>query len=533
VHFLGPVSEDDHEVSEERGRRLLIVQIDGLAAARLRAAMATGTMPHLRAYLDRTGVQLHARRSAVPPSTPVFQSALLYGRHALVHGYSWFDRASGRVCRMDVPADVADVEERLAAGCSRGPLLARGDSASYFLTFLGGAARAFLTLANGMLPSGRWRTQRMVLAVLRALGRAPAEAAAAAADLLRFVSLHRTTQFEWNWLAMRVLHATVFEEAMMTNAALDLAQGSPIVYVNFVAYDEAAHRRGPEHAVCRAQLARIDARLPRLLEAAERHGYEVVLCSDHGQAAAIPFARVTGRTLAATVFATTTDRPGTDGAAFAALVDRLDGARVRASRVRKWPDPVGRLVSARAQVNARRAALRLARRWDVPAGEIAVVTGGSVAHVYVGRAPGGATIEAIQARFPRLVPALLASPGIGLVVAPRTAEGAVVFHGGRRVRLDDPAALAELFPFRQVGAETLAGLIRRVIAVETAGDLVLYGAFAAGGAVSFEPELGSHGGVHPDELDLFVAPPAELPLPEGANLDPAELGLLLRLRYAA
>jgi hypothetical protein len=215
------------------------------------------------------------------------------------------------------------------------------------------------------------------------------------------------------------------------------------------------------------------------------------------------------------------------------LADALAEARVRAARVGKWPGAFGRLSTARAMMAARRAARRLQRDHRVPAGEIAVVTGGSIAHVYVGRAQAGASLEEIDARFPRLVRTLASSPGVGLLVARRTIEGPMVFHGGRWARLGPPEAVADLAPFREVGVELLSGLIRHMLAAPSGGDLVLYGAFAPAGAVSFESELGSHGGVHPDELSMFVLGPAHLALPDGGDLHPAELGRQLRIRYAA
>jgi hypothetical protein len=356
------------------------------------------------------------------------------------------------------------------------------------------------------------------------------ELARGAFDLARFAARERTLAFEWNWLAMRTLHATLFEELSMISATADLRAGAPIVFIDFIAYDEAAHRRGPDHPVALEQLARIDGRIGQLARVAAGRGYEVLVCSDHGQAAVRPFARVTGRTLAATVFAAC----GHAGASarFAGVADRLDAARVRAARVRKWPGLLGRASTWQAQAVARRAAGKLERRFGVPAGELAVVTGGSIAHVYVGRRAAGSTLEEIRARFPRLVPALLESPGVGLLVARRTARGPEVYWRGEAASLHDEDALAMLPPFRQTGVSALAAVIRRVVAASTAGDLVLYGAFAAAGPVSFEPELGSHGGIHPDELDLFVLEPAGFDLPAGLTLDPADLGAALRARFA-
>jgi hypothetical protein len=508
--------------------RLLFIQIDGLSARRLRRAIERGEVPAL-ASLARNRAVMDERTMAIPPSTPVFQSALLYGAEPVVHGYSWFDRRSGRVRRADNPEDLAEVERRLADACSSSPLLGAAEgTASYFITFLGGTKRALLSLATGMLPSGQWRIERLAGAIARAVLRAPIVLARGVADMARFVRAYHTTRFEWNFLAMRVLFATWFEEVAMVGAELDLREGAPMVYINFVAYDEAAHRRGPDHAVASGELRRIDARIGRLVRSARERGYQVVVASDHGQARSTPFVALVGRSPSTTVLRACAPDPRRLDETFDALADRLDESRVRASRVGKWPGFLGRVPSARAAAAARRAAKRLERRWGLPAGDVAVVTGGSVAHVYVGRDPQGSTIETIQARFPRLLPALIESPAVGLMVARRSAAGPLVFHGGKVVPLDHADGLAELEPFRTIGTRTLTGLLRHWLSVETSGDLVLFGAFARAGAVTFDPELGSHGGVHPDELNVFVLHPDDLPLPDGDVLHPAELGRALR-----
>ena len=507
-------------------RRLLIIQIDGLSGSRFERALAEGRMPHVAAHCRRPAGW--SRRIESAPSTPAFHSAILYGRQRLVHGYTWFDRERGIVCRFDCPDDVAAVEAQLAAGASRPPLLARKGTTSYLITFVGGAGRAFLTFATGLLPAPFWRKSHITLGLLRGAMRAPYELAAGLFDMAAFVAKHRTTLFEWNWLAMRLLHAVALEEIGTRSAVHDLTEGAGIVYANFIAYDEASHRRGPEHPVALAQLVRIDARIARLLAAGARFGYEVVLCSDHGQAAAVPFTRVEGRTLSSMVFEACA--PGPIDARFRELTDRLDHYRLQSAQVRKFPG-FGKAVDARARRLARRAARDL-EKLGVPAGELAVVTGGSIAHIYVGRHPDGSSLEEIEARFPQLLPALTASPGIGLVVARRSQGGAVVLRGGERACLSDRPALAGLEPFQVVGTAALSRVIHAVIDVGTSGDLVVYGAFAGAGNVTFDPELGSHGGIHPDELEAFVVEPdGETLLADGA-FDPVALNASLRRRYA-
>ncbi|MBI4511253.1 MAG: alkaline phosphatase family protein [Deltaproteobacteria bacterium] len=510
-------------------RRLLLVQIDGLSGRRLKAAMAAGILPSASELCKGPAREI-ARATVVPPSTPAFHSALLYGRQNVVHGYTWFDRQAGIIRRFDVPDDVAQVEAQLRQKSRRPPLLSVRGSVSYFLTFLGGTARALFTFATGILPSRWWRTRLLFTAAIRAVFVAPLELLSGLIDLARFARRERTLRFEWNWLLMRVLYASLWEELATISAIADLREGSPIVVLNFVAYDEAAHRRGPDDPVAMAQLERIDRHVARLVKAARQHGFDVVLMSDHGQAAAIPFSRIQGCSLAALVLTACAPRLPSEHASH--LAGRLDFHLVRASRVRKWPSPIGPFLEKRARVRADRLADCLVRDFGVPARDVAVVTGGSITHVYLGRDPGGMPLEEIEARYPRLIPSLMASQGVGLVVSRRGAGGPTMFFRGARIPLSDRDSLACLPPCQETDPDLLRLVISRVVSSQSAGDLVVYGAFAQAGAVTFDEELGSHGGVHPDELDVFVIQPDGLPLPGGA-LDPALLSAVLREVYAA
>src|SRR5262249_31595822 len=154
--------------------------------------------------------------------------------------------------------------------------------------------------------------------------------------------------------------------------------------------------------------ARIDQRIERLARVAQSRRYDVMLLSDHGQASAVPYDRATGRTLAADVYRACAVKRhfAPVGPDLDRLAADLEEARVRAARVLKWGAPFGRAAALLASIRARRLARTLARRWGVPAGEIAVVSGGSIAHIYVGRRAGGSTLEEIEARFPDLLPLL-------------------------------------------------------------------------------------------------------------------------------
>ena len=60
----------------------------------------------------------------------------------------------------------------------------------------------------------------------------------------------------------------------------------------------------------------------------------------------------------------------------------------------------------------------------------------------------------------------------------------------------------------------MLGLFAALMAMPSAGDLVVYGIDALGGHVSFLDEIGAHAGPSPEELHTFVVAPVAAPLPE-------------------
>jgi hypothetical protein len=136
---------------------------------------------------------------------------------------------------------------------------------------------------------------------------------------------------------------------------------------------------------------------------------------------------------------------------------------------------------------------------------VRVISAGPNALLYVVDTPGPLTIEQLEPRFPGLAEAISRSPGIGFVLA-RSQHGPVCFWRGRRY----PLGSGESGPFRERSdAAVVIEGIMDLMAMPSAGDLVIYGIDAPEGHVSFIPEAGAHAGPSPEELHTFlVAPPA-------------------------
>jgi hypothetical protein len=65
--------------------------------------------------------------------------------------------------------------------------------------------------------------------------------------------------------------------------------------------------------------------------------------------------------------------------------------------------------------------------------------------------------------------------------------------------------------------------LRDLMAMPSAGDIVLYGTGARGGDVSFIDELGAHAGPSEEELHTFILHPRSVRLPAGPLTHPVEL----------
>lgn len=498
----------------------MLLQIDGLSGARLERELANGRMPFLARRLRADTMHLARLTAATPPSTPVFQAGLLYGRLGGVPGFGWYDRALRRIVRMDQANDIEDVERELASG---GPPTLICDGASYGTIWMAEANAFFNVLRwgrDGTVAGTRLRRRDVFdlvassTALLALLGRTALrlgwEMAAGAWDLLRFFRRHGTMRFELRFFYMRLVASVALRETATFCASLDALRGVPVVYVDFVEYDECAHRRGPDSHVALWGLAGIDSSIEFIARAAALrpdYNYEIYIFSDHGQSSTRPFERIVGESLVEFVLA----RIPPEGTTLSLqAVRRLAEARefgfwIRTQR--QWLRPLLLPLHRRRE---RRAARVLGEQAALLAG-VEVVSAGSIARLYLtSEEQHQLTLEEIAHRWPRLLRELVESPAVGLILA-RSARGPLIFYRGRSYLLTDTARLQSLLPFRMLGVDLLRSHLEYELACHrSAADLTLYGAFAPAGNVAFDFELGSHGGIHPEELDQFLLSPAQV-----------------------
>lgn len=498
-------------------RRFLVVQIDGLSRAVLEDAIAAGRAPFLARLLRHGGFRLAPMSVGLPSSTPAFQLAAMYGVRPDIPGFHYHDKRRRDDVYFPRGGDAAWVETTQAAG-RRGVLR---DGGAYGCVFTGGATNNLLTFAMMKRPTGvgalRALSRSVVLAWV-ALKSSVLSAIELARAVLRLLADPvRETERGWRWLAIKLGISVWLRELFTMVVARDLYAGVPAVWVNYLDYDVFAHAYGPRHRRALRALRRIDRSIHQLWHVLRRvpeHRYDLYVLSDHGQAACTPYLRLSG------------GRPIEE-----ALLDFFDPRRARpeatggrarrvasgiaAFRTRRAPGLFQRFVNYLEQDFALvLGGLRSVREHD----GVRVVAAGPNAFVYFLERPEAVGVEWIDRRFPGAVDEISRSPGVGFLLV-RTAGGPVCVWRGKRHRLDELAA----GPFaRRPDLDRVTEGIRDLMAMPSAGDLVVYGIDAPEGNVSYVPETGAHAGPSYDELHTFLIHPRAAEVP-GALTHPVQL----------
>lgn len=478
---------------------LLLIQIDGLARTQLERAIAARRMPFLRRLLRREGGKLHDFYPGLPSTTAAVQAELYYGVRAAVPAFSFYDRAKRRHGVMCAPDWAKDAESACAAQAEG--LLTGGSSWSNIYT--GGSTQEeshFCAASLGL--DDMWRTGKIgnifMFIVLHPLSTLMLIVLLALELLLAFwdlmVGLFQGEKLwpEFQLLVSRVFVAIGLRELVTIGAAIDVARGLPVVHVNFVGYDEHAHRRGPDSAFAHWSLLGIDRAVATLYRAAEnsnRRDYAVWIFSDHGQERARSF---------------DLEKPGgIEQVVHDALElsQKHDAAWRPRSQRRPATSWLGGRYFDRRKVKWEKAS-------ELTPGEEATFTVaavGPVGHVYLATPPDDAKRRAVARR-------LVNEGGVPGVLVRLADDSVVWFHAGGETAVPQevPAMLTHAEPLRAEIADDLAALARH----PHSGDLLLLGWSPGSGLWTFAPERGAHAGLAPEELRGFVL------LPPGARLPP-------------
>jgi hypothetical protein len=438
--------------------------------------------------------------------------------------FRWWEKDRGAAIVTNHPRDAEELERRHSDG--RGLLHADGASRANILS--GDAPHSMLTMSTALRrrrPIGRdyaayfarpYAVARTLVLALVDLGRERRAARSQLRDDVR-PRIHRPRSYA----AVRAWATVVQRDLQVASVVGDVLAGRPTVYTTFLAYDEVAHHSGIERHDALAVLRDLDRQIARIAGACADapRPYRLVVLSDHGQSQGETFRDRYGETLEDLV------RAACEPDSLLAVGDGEDDALayLSAGLTEVARDDTMAARTVRTATRERRAdgAVMLDReaRDDVEQAhgqelpELSVMASGCLGLISFPREPGRVTLERLEERYPRLLPALRDHPGVGFVLVRSEAAGALAV-GAEGTNFLDQGRVEGADPLAAFGPNA-ADHVRRTDGFAHCADLMVNSAYwpEFGEVAAFEELVGSHGGMGGTQAFPFVLHPSDLPWP--------------------
>jgi uncharacterized membrane protein YvlD (DUF360 family) len=503
---------------------VVFVQADGVPWPVLEWGVRAGTLPTLSRWVRSGSHHMAEWRPKLPATTPASQMGILHGTIEGIPAFRWVDRAEGRVYVANKPADAAAIEATHSNG--RGLLIDDGVSVSNLFT--GDAPTAFATM-SAVKRTRETRHARVTLSrflarpggMARSMARTFSEVGRERfqASRARRRNVRPRVHRGWSFTLERAALSGVLRDLNTTLVADAMLRGRRSVYVDYVDYDAVAHHAGIAQPESLAALEGIDAVLAQLESVAEvaPRKYHFVVLSDHGQSQGEVFADRYGEDLSAlvrrlsdaSVLEAASNEEGS-GALNSMIAASSDADTVIGRALGKASD---RLAAQKFEAADRAAETERAHTESDEASEQFLVFGsGNLGLIYVAGESRRLTVDDLAARFPALLPGLVAHPGIGFAVVDTVEHGPVVLGANGEHRVRDGVVIGE-DPLAPFGPEA-PGFVLRAATMAEAPDIYVNSLVDDMGEVAaFEGLVGCHGGLGGWQDRAMIVWPTELPGP--------------------
>jgi len=308
---------------------------------------------------------------------------------------------------------------------------------------------------------------------------------------------------ELKFIPTRLAICILLRDLITFGARIDIVRGLPVIHLNFLGYDEHAHRRGATSRFAHGTLRGIDNCIAKIYNEAlhaTRRNYGVWIYSDHGQEEVLSYVREYKQTIHEAVQEVFNDFRLEDN-----YLNRYDPKGIQSQRARFLGEDLFKRITPFKPVTYQAA----------DPGRLIVTAMGPLGHVYV---PQQLTIEdkkkfAYQLVESARVPLVFITDGSGQVKA---------FNDRGEFKLPEQAGdvFGKEHPFLR---EVTQDIIRTCLH-SSSGAFTISGWKPTGKTYSFPSENGAHGGPGSEETSAFALLPANIAIPaQKSYLRPKDL----------
>lgn len=444
---------------------LIIILVDGLSHSALSEEVRKGRCTFISS-LQKKGYRLYPYFCGLPAATTATEAELFFGSHDNIPGFTWFDRSLKRFIRGNRGEEIELFERTME---KKTQLLRDGSC-------ILGVYSSGATLCDISGKNADFRKPFKAMSHLNTflfVFMNPVRFAYTLYLMLKSIfSSAAVIILKKSKKSLKLLLKDALSNYILGNAAtyiaeLELLRETPVLFIDYVLFDEFAHMYGIHSRSSRSAIRLIDWYCESIYKASKKtkRQYDFLILSDHGQ---------------------TPSRP-----------------------LNRHPDALERLFSHALEDPSRTPV----RTYGPLPGKKAC------ADIYL--VPAGSTVQAyfsegldkplnlpwLEEKYPRLIPNLLTTREIGWVLVRDGKRGQILFGKQGKIRFADGGVdKSEGKPFS--GADIDLRVLSSLAAYagyENNGDLVLFGNVIGSNRVySFEDHLGTHGGFYGDMTKPFI-----------------------------
>ncbi|MBL8892133.1 MAG: endonuclease/exonuclease/phosphatase family protein [Planctomycetaceae bacterium] len=503
---------------------LVLVQIDGLSLSILREALDRNEMPFVKSLAAGLEYRLGPCYSGIPSNWAAAQAELLYGVPSFVPGSLFYDRNEKQVIHITDPTIARRLEKQLAA--EHVGLLRGGSS---YCNMLGGGATDlhFCGTSSGWSDSFRSLHPLKILSTALLHVGMWVRGAFQIAREIYDLCFAEDPQRELSWwkklreIPSRVVATVFLRELSTLGACYDAARGLPIIQINFLGYDEQAHRFGPASRRAGRQLRAIDRSLRRIWRAAHLgtgREYDMWIFSTHGQEVTTDSNPQVMARVCDTLSKITAQMPLSGDTT-------AEPVRIETRHSESLPTPRSTWFGWKGWWMARSSKNQTNTQRPSKPPDVLVVPAGTLAHVYLlsDRLKQQQTMIARELSRSPLAPLILEK-----IDSLPTEESAPLV----RLWLDGQLRIWPENAVHALGATHpnlghLAEDLVRLVGLPNSGDLILVGWSGVNQTINYLGQAGGHNGPGVEETTGFVLLPSDVfaTLPNHSTPRPSDLKL--------